>query len=200
MRTRFELLGVILLSIWTNQSFAHRLRVKTKVSPTGIHIQAQFDLGGGAPLSGRVVAYQYDQEIHRGKLDSQGESSFSFRHPAPIRIVVTDATGHRAVVQIPTRHLRAGHTQQLASALTLCASMETSALTRSMMLMWVTPPLAHVPDPPPSDPEKPSNIRNILVGVGFLLALAAFFISLRNAKEIEKLKRDAKDSEDSAES
>jgi hypothetical protein len=42
--------------------------------------------------------------------------------------------------------------------------------------------------PPPSH-EEPFPVKDVVTGVGLLIALAAFFLSLRNARNIRELKR-----------
>lgn len=174
----------------------HRLLVNYEVMPGRlIQVRTEFEIGGGVAFGAKLQVYiQPNQLLYEAPLNVDGTATFRFNQLAPLRIVVQDTTGHRAKVDIPTTKLRSSFERSILSDIGLCISPNKSTFTRGVLLsqMTLTDIHRHPSEPEDSESKPPSKIGfmlKLLIGVGFLLAIAAFFIALRNAREIEKLKR-----------
>jgi cobalt/nickel transport system permease protein len=148
---------------WTGTAHAHRLNAEYRVLPEKrVRIESWFDIGGDPPVGAKV------QVLHRGKelltegiADEKGNFVFSFDEAEDLTVVVS-VVGHRAELTIPK-----------------AALLEPGA----------------EPGPDSSSPSSTANrtsrveVKDVLTGLAFLLALAAFVLSWRNARILAELKR-----------
>jgi hypothetical protein len=135
---------------------AHRLEGEYTVLPDRkVRVEAWFETGD-PPQGARVRVYRADGKplfAEPGAMDSEGVYVFRYDRAEPLKVVIATA-GHRKELSIP------------ASALT--AAPRAAA------------PAADSRPPSPREHEYEFPFRDLLLGVTFLLALAAFVLSLRN--------------------
>jgi hypothetical protein len=161
-------LGVLAVLLLAGPARAHRLEADYRVLPDHqIEVEGWFDLGG-LPKGARVQVFRPDGSLlGEGKLDADARYVFSYRQAEALKVVVS-SVGHRKELDIP-----AG---ELTSAGTAAASSP-----------------GNPEQPPPSGPHvehgSQVSVKDVLVGVGFLLAVAAFVLSLRNARRLRALER-----------
>jgi hypothetical protein len=139
---------------------AHRLEADCQVLPGGqVQIESWFDPGDGRPRGAKVQVFRPD-----GSLVAEGQTDDQGVFVFSCR----EAESLRVVV-----NAGAGHRKEFTI---LKERLEQVA------------PSGTQPPPPSSHPSQVS-IKDVLIGVGFLLALAAFVLSLRNARRLEELAR-----------
>jgi cobalt/nickel transport system permease protein len=153
------ILAILALIGLASPAQAHRLEGEYRILPgQKIRVESWFDLTGDSPADASVQVFRENGEVlTKGTLDKDGVFVFSFSRPEPLRVVIAAGAGHRKELTIPVTEL-------------------TRALTGS----------SKVPQdpPPPADRSTRINIKDVLLGVGFVLALAAFFLSWRNARQL----------------
>lgn len=116
-----------------------------------------------------------DKLLAEGRTDDNGQFNFSYATVEPLRVEVYQE-GHREEILIGASEL------------------ETASAQADIALD--TPSPARIGPPDGKDPGAStapeegarSWIKDILVGIAFLLALAAFLLSLRNARALARLK------------
>lgn len=143
---------------------AHRLEVDFHVLPDRrVQIESWFDLTGDSPRGARVQVFRPDgQLLTEGLLNDEGIFVFAFHDAETLRVVVSAGAGHRAELTISPAEL---------------TRMPTTAVDPK------------APSPAPLVDRSPRvSFKDVLTGVGFLLALAAFVLSLRNARQLRALK------------
>jgi hypothetical protein len=132
-----------------------------------VQIESWFDLTGDSPKGARVRVFRPDQSLlTEGKLDENGVFIFRYDRVEPLKVVVSAGDGHRAELTIPASKLEQGPTEPVPDS----SGAETAA--------------------PFADRSSRLSIKDVLIGLGFLLGLAAFLISLRNARLLRELQRD----------
>jgi hypothetical protein len=148
---------------------AHRLEAEYRVLPDHkVQVESWFDLGGDSPRGARVQVFRADGSLFtEGKLDRQGVFVFPYGDAEPLRVVVS-TTGHRAVLEVPAQDLTPG--TGTAPTSPGQDAGPTAAGARA-------------------DRSARVSVKDVLIGVGFLLAAAAFALSLRNARQLRELKR-----------
>ncbi|HJT78567.1 MAG TPA: hypothetical protein VJ739_15285, partial [Gemmataceae bacterium] len=98
---------------------------------------------------------------------------FTYGEPEALKVVV-DAVGHRKELDIAERELA-----QSEAPATAAKSRGAPASTAPGSV-----------DPKPFADRSPRvSVKDVLIGVGFLLAVAAFVLSLRNARQLRELKQ-----------
>lgn len=165
--------GVLLLLLgMPHAAWAHRLEGQYKVLPGGkIRVESWFDLTGDSPVGAKVRALgPMDEVLADGKLDDKGFFTFEVVRAETLRVVISAGGGHRKELLIKDSELasfisRAGGSPKQESG--------TEVARES---------------PSPSERRSGVTLQDVLVGVGFVLAVAAFVISLRNAQAIRKLR------------
>lgn len=163
-------LAIFLLLFPSSSAWAHRLDAKYLVLPDGkVRIESWFDIIGDSPKGAEVLVYgANDQLVVKGKLDAAGQFVFSLTKAEPLRVVV-NAPGHRAILRIPVEALTPGATDRTSSD--------------------SHPPESPSSGPPPGADRSSSYWRDALIGIGFLLALSAFVLSIRNAQKLRAFGR-----------
>ena len=165
------------LCFWTTlpaSSYAHRLEADYRIlADKKVQIEAWFDITGDSARGARVqVTGASGQVVASGKTNEQGVFLFSFNRPETLRIAIDAGAGHRKDLAIPESELTSRQNGADSSSTTI----ETSSQT----------PL------PFADRSPRVGLKEILEGIGFILALAAFILSWRNARVLRALtKKDA---------
>jgi cobalt/nickel transport system permease protein len=115
----------------------------------------------------RVRVYSTGEHLLiAGKTDEKGTFIFSYERPEPLTVEVYQL-GHRQVVSL------------FGSAAELTAAGPSS------------------PDAPRTSvfvPAGKEELKDVVTGIGFLLALAAFVLSVRNARRLRALRQEARES------
>jgi len=159
-----------LLEVGTAQ--AHRLNGQAFLLPNKqIQIEGWFSTGEAAKGAKVEVRNAAQQLISSGHLNGDGVYVFSFTAPEPFTVDIAAGGGHRAQLSITA--------DQLAAA-------DSGTSTRTQESSDGSPSRSSPIAIGSHDPDLP--IKDILIGAGFLLALAAFILSLRNARKLRNLK------------
>lgn len=160
---------LVLLLAAPGPARAHRLEAEYRVLPGNkVQVESWFDLTGDSPKGAQVRVYRADgQLLTDGKLDEQGLFVFSYQEPESLRVVVSAGAGHQKELMIPARALGADGTA--------AAPKEAPGMSN--------------PPEPFADRGARVSVKDVLAGVGFLLALAAFVLSVRNARDLRRLQR-----------
>lgn len=143
---------------------AHRLRVECHVLPGNrVQVESWFDNNKQAPEGGDVRVYRLDGSLFaEGQLNAQGVYAFSFHRPERLQVLVFAGGGHSARVWLSEQDLSA-----------------TSVA-----------PVRDEGNPPPrSVRNTDSSGREVLLGLGFILAVAAFLLSWRNDRRLRALEK-----------
>jgi hypothetical protein len=152
------------------------------------------------------VYHANDQLLTEGLL-KDGVFVFAFTEVESLKVVVSAGDGHRAEVKIPAANLARYAVCSVVAGL----PPEPTSLLRVPVLLPVSArgapeetPVATVKSKPPpeaagnnsfssegplADRQTPFPIKDVLIGVGFLLAAAAFLLSVRNAGELRRLRQ-----------
>jgi len=166
--------GLTLLTLLTfpAEAAAHRLEGEYKLLPGGkVRVESWFDITGDSAEGARVRATgPTGQVVADGKTDDKGLFTFAVEKAETLRVIISAGAGHRKEFTIKDSEL-------------------TPILAKSASVS--TPPAVADDagrDAPPSERRSSIAAQDVLVGVGFILAVAAFVISLRNAQAIRKLR------------
>jgi cobalt/nickel transport system permease protein len=150
---------------------AHRLEAEYKVLPDRrVRVESWFDLTNDVPKAAAVRVYRADGTLlTEGNTDADGAYTFSCDRPEPLRVVVNAGAGHQKELMIPEKALSG-------------APKDTNGIPKA--------------DPGPeregSRPDRTDqHLKDAVTGVGFVLALAAFLMSLWNARRLRELSRAA---------
>jgi hypothetical protein len=173
LRRRWMMAALAVLSVLVpaGTARAHRLDAQAFVlKDRKVQVEAWFP--SGVPARGaRVQVLRAGGELlTQGKTNEEGIFRFTFDEPEPLRIVISDGAGHRKELSLSS--------QDLARPISPKAPGGTAGSTQE------------------EDAGKPVILANrnsgvpvkdVIVGVGFLLAVAAFFLSLRNARRLREI-------------
>jgi nickel transport protein len=150
---------------------AHRLDAEVLVLP-GRQLQVEGWFSDGYPARGAEVEVfgQQSELLTEGRLNDQGVVVLPLGETTPVRVVISAGAGHRKEVTISViafaRAVAEGTTQ-------------SGPPTPSREASFTAIPVA--------DRDSRFPIKDVMVGIGFVLALAAFVLSLRNAHKLRKL-------------
>lgn len=157
---------------------AHRLDAQAIFLPEQkkVQIESWFD-NGQLARGARVQVFREDgQLLAEGVMDQEARFVFAVSKAEPLRVVVNAGAGHRKELDIAAEELQRSLPKETAPA-------EEAA-------------------PPKSEPAAPvvlgehrdggQRVKDIVIGVGFLLAVAAFVLSVRNARQLRALRRSEK--------
>jgi hypothetical protein len=155
----------------TARAHAHRLIVECHVQPAGrVQVESWFDLTGRAPKGATVQVLRTNGSlVTEGKLDDHGIFLFTASEAAPLKIVVMAGPDHRA--------------EETIAAESLARSLRKGSAGAGIPANGSDPPAPL----PLSDRSPRVSAKDILLGIGFLLALAAFVLSVRNARRLREL-------------
>jgi hypothetical protein len=169
------LFALFALSIFPGAARAHRLVVEYQVLPER---KVQVEAWYSSPANPHPAA-QAKVQVRRadgstlaaGELDAKGFFTFDYERPEIMTIVVSQ-TGHREEVTIPAEKLGAAEP----------GTNPTEA------------PHGRSAGEHAHDHSVQEFVQQVLVGVGFLLALAAFVLSLRNARALRRMEGERRSS------
>jgi hypothetical protein len=164
-------LGVLIPLSAAQPVYAHRLVADYSVLPGHrVQVESWFDPTGNNARDAKVEVLRADETVlAQGVMNNQGVFAFAYDVPQSLKVIVSAGEGHRAEVTIPASEL-AGSTANDSKA--------KSPATASGSLPAGVPRLSH----------KPRETWNdILTGIGFLLAMAAFVLSVRNSRKLQRL-------------
>ena len=150
---------------------AHRLDADVLVLPgRRLQVESWFSDGYAAKGAKVQVFGGHDELLGEGRLNDQGVFVLAFGETTPVRVIVSAGAGHRKEVTIS------------ASAFARAVAGQT---TQS------DPAAPSNPAPQSAIPvaERASGfpIKDLMIGIGFVLAIAAFVLSLRNAQKLRTL-------------
>jgi nickel transport protein len=150
---------------------AHRLDAQAFLLPgqKKVQIESWFD-DGHIPRGAKVQVFRGNgQVLAEGDLNQEGIFIFSFTDPETLKVVISAGSGHRKELEISEA--------TLATSLTSRENQSDDSLAG---------PKEKAPIPL-AQRESGLWIKDVFLGVGFLLALAAFVLSLRNYKTLQAL-------------
>jgi nickel transport protein len=155
----------------TSTADAHRLEADYRVLPERrVQVESWFDQGG-VPRGAKVQVYRPDGGVlAEGVLNDEGLFVFSYSQVEPLKVVIAAGAGHRKAIYILQADLARG--LQPDTALPVSPSEAEQ-------------PSAHLV--PLVDRSSRIEVKDVLVGIGFVLALAAFVLSVRNARRLRLL-------------
>jgi hypothetical protein len=160
---------------------AHRLEADYHVLPgRKVQIEGWYDLTGDSAVGARVQVFRSDALLAEGKLNDQGVFVFAFEKTEALRVVVDAGAGHRKELTVPADKL-----EQAGAADARPSGSEGPPNGGSLPGPGEGVPLA--------DRSARVSVKDVLTGVGFLLALAAFVLSLRNARQLRRWKRECEE-------
>lgn len=160
------LLALLSLASLTTPAQAHRLRADWQLlAPGKLQVEGYFDITGDPSVAAQVTVYAGQQIVAQGQADERGRFVFDHDGPGPLRVVLAAGGGHRAEIVIPT------------GAFAVSRSPSESGEPDEPL------PSGRAAPSPVSHPEGPPS-RDVLLGVTFVLALAAFVLSIRNARRL----------------
>jgi cobalt/nickel transport system permease protein len=184
-------LPALLLAIFTvllaaGPAHAHRLDAAyTVLSDRQVRIESWFDLSNVPPKGATVQVFRPGQRLLvEGRLDEKGFFVFHYSEVEPLEVIVSAGAGHRKAFTIPAERLEAQDVANPARG-------------------GRQPPVAKEQGADaPRAPKAPETfratdagdawrerIKDVLLGVGFLLAVAAFLLSWRNARKLRSLEQ-----------
>jgi cobalt/nickel transport system permease protein len=190
------LLALVGLPLLAGPAHAHRLKAEHRVLPDGqVRISSYFAITGDPPEKGKVEVFSPKDHLWTtGELDKKGE--FTFKPPAQgmVQVVVSAGAGHRAELTFtvgPAVAERAALAVTTWSWIAQAQYRQTLCTGPAPYLLCVA--AATLPDTAetatgmaPGSESSPHQEempwKDVLLGVTFLLALAAFVLSIRNAR------------------
>jgi hypothetical protein len=177
MRGRFRpvtppaLLATLLLLALSPTARAHRLEVTYRILPDHkIEVEGYYysPANPHPARQARVIVHRADgSTLAEGELDAQGLFTFTCAQPESLTVVVTQA-GHRDEAIIPASALGAPD-----SPITYPDSADGAN---------------HAPIPSAASHPLREWAKEVLTGVAFLLALAAFVLSVRNNRMLREMR------------
>jgi hypothetical protein len=176
-------LGPAALLLAAGTARAHRLVARCQVLPgQKVQVEARYQtIPRSTPaVEARVQAFGPGRRlVAEGQTDDNGLFVFSYQKAEPLTVEVYQ-DGH-----LRKDTVSAGALRQAAAA----TAKDGAAKSDNR-------PPVHSTTPAPAGPQMSEDtdasgwqeqIKNVVIGTGFLLALAAFVISLRNARHLKQL-------------
>ncbi len=164
------LLDLLVLLFGAGNAYSHGLDAQAfLLKDHKIQVESWFSGGEPARAARVQVFHASGQLLTEGRMNDQGIFVFSYENAGPLRIVVSAGGGHRKEISVSAESLQAASAKGGNVATATSSEGEVAAV-----------PLA--------DRGSAVPVKDVLVGVGFLLALAAFVLSLRNARYLRQLK------------
>jgi hypothetical protein len=150
---------------------AHRLDAQAFVLPNRkVQVEGWFT-GGDAAKGAKVQVFgAQEQLLTEGQLNEQGVFVFAYGEVAPHAVIISAGAGHRRVLSIAEGALERGRAE---------TTIDPERPAKEVSAAPV--PLA--------ERDSGGPVKDVLVGVGFLLAVAAFVLSIRNAQKLRALGR-----------
>jgi cobalt/nickel transport system permease protein len=166
------LLAAMVLLLAAGPARAHRLDADFQVLPDRqVRIESWFD-PDGVPKGAKVQVFRPGPELLvEGRLDDQGCFLFRYAQAEPLEVIVSASDGHRKAFPIARELLE--------------PSTGSSRMDEEPQTSTTNTPLS-VRD---ADALRRERFKDALIGIGFLLAVGAFFLSWRTAKRLQALQR-----------
>lgn len=168
---------VVLLAVLftAGNAHAHRLDAQVFLLPNRmIQVESWFSNGDAAKDAKVQVFGAQGQLLTEGQLNDQGVFVFPPGHGDPVRVVISAGAGHRKELTIAA--------SALARAAASTATGDDSAMRANQASLPV----------PLTERDSGVPIKDALIGISFLLAVAAFVLSLRNARKLRTVARPEK--------
>jgi nickel transport protein len=167
MPGRFPALTLLAGLLLVGNARAHRLEGEYRVLPGGkVQIESWYDLTGDSARGAEVRVLRADgQLLTEGRTNDEGLFVFAFARAEPLQVVISAGAGHRKELAIPAAELAGS-----AAAPEAASSAPAERADRSSRV----------------------EVKDVLTGVALLLAVAAFALSLRNARQLREWKRQTK--------
>src|SRR5262249_1325230 len=192
-------LGLLAVLLLASEARAHRLEAEYRILPSRrVRIESWFDLTGDSAKGAGVKVFRAGGELLlEGRLDDEGIFIFRLAKVEPLRVLVSAGAGHSKELLIPAvdldRPLLSACVASLAappwgSAAVVLYVADTGTNQAALVKQEEAGLGANIPR---ADRGSQVSIKDVLIGVGFVLALAAFMLSLRNARQLRELKMGA---------
>jgi hypothetical protein len=155
---------------------AHRLEADYRVLPDQrVQVESWFDQGG-VPRAAHVQVMGPDGElVAEGALNDNGVFVFRYPRAQPLKVIVEAGAGHRKEIYVLQADLERG----LAAA---APAGSSSAVPQEL----------EVPAVPLVARGTRVSVTDVLIGLGFVLAVAAFVMSIHNARRLRALETKTK--------
>jgi nickel transport protein len=162
--------ALLLAILLPGSARAHRLNAQAFVLPNQ-RVQIESWFSSGEPARGaRVEVFRPGRQIvASGQMNDQGIFVFDYTMAEALSVVISAGAGHRIEVAVTSEELSRPREQPGKSSAPANADVAVDPI-----------PLARR--------EADIPIKDVLIGVGFLLALAAFVLGLRNARKLRELR------------
>lgn len=175
--TTVLLLAASALLLMSNPLYAHNPCADFSLLPDRqVQIDGWFD-PGAAPMKGaRVQVFRPGQQLlAEGQMDDNGTFVFRFADAEPLEVIVNAGAGHRTSFIIPSAKLdqTAGTEPRPLGSGAEDRSQTAAARRLEQSGTWREP------------------IKDALVGVSFLLSVAAFLLSWRTNRRLRRLDKDS---------
>jgi hypothetical protein len=159
-------MAFLVLLLGAGRVSAHALEADFRVLPAQtVRIEAWFETDDPAP-GAKVQVFRSNKELLvEGKTDKDGVFHFTFPAIEPLEVKIDAGQGH-------------GKTLTISADALSRPSADTGR---------ARPDRGDTPPGPKIDRHTAFPIREVVLGVTFLLAAAAFVISLRNAQALKRL-------------
>jgi hypothetical protein len=180
-------LVVLLLLATPSFAFAHKLYAAGRPLPDQRYQVESYFPAGYPPRDARAQVFRGDGTVlAEGDLNEKGVFVFHYDRPEDLKVVIRAAPGtideHTAVLLISAKDL----------AVTSSESSEPGRQSEAPIAVQ------DVRTFPMAEESLVAQMKDYLIGIGFLLALAAFLLSVRNYRQLKalsvKLARDSKPS------
>jgi hypothetical protein len=144
-----------------------------------VQIESWFDLTGESPKNAKVEVFRAnDQLLTSGRLNDEGVFVFPYTQVESLRVVVSAGAGHRKELTIPEADL--------------AKLLGSQGVEHDSSAFRQDPPSPAVLQ---ADRSPRVSFKDVMIGIAFLLAAAAFVLGVRNARELQKWNRQRSGSE-----
>jgi cobalt/nickel transport system permease protein len=164
------LLSALTTLLMASSAHAHRPRADFNLRPARqVQIDGWFDPGDTPMKGAKVQVFRPGQRLLiEGVMDEKGTFVFRYAEPEALEVIVNAGAGHRTSLIIPRERLEQN---TAAEPRPLGSGGEDSSLT--------------VAAPPREHPEAwRESLKDALLGISFLLSVAAFLLSWRTSRQL----------------
>ncbi len=169
---------------------AHKLEAQCFVRPFfRVQVEAWYETEEPAAAA-RVQAFTAGGKLlAEGRTNEKGVFVFACGATGPVRVAVSAGGGHRKEVTVSADELERAGACSVVACLAPGVPAALAATTAPPAAQETAPGHDHSHDPPPLADRTPrTSVKDVLLGVGVVLAVAAFALSVRNARELRKLR------------